>query len=498
MREEDDVALARARKRIGTTLRGKYRLDRVIGMGGMATVYAATHRNGREVAVKLLHPELALNTDLIARFVREGYVANAVKHRGAVDVLDDDVTEEGTPFLVMELLHGESLEALAERGRVPVDAIVGFAIQALDVLAAAHARGVVHRDIKPANLFLTQEGQLKVLDFGIARLRDIASSAVTHTGMMLGTPAFMSPEQASGQTSAVGPHTDLWAVGAMMFTLASGVPIHEGDNAHQVLIRAATTPARSLAAVLPGAPAALVTAVDRALAFEPAARWPSAAQMRDALQALPRAGAPSTPAQPELADTVRAEVPSAPDLVGTARMPHAPAPPVVRAVTAAELITAEPVAMAPPPPDRRANASSTRVVLAFVIPFTLVVVGGLAVVLANRDRVTPSVAEPSADAPAVTTSLPVTAEAVDAAPLESSATVAPVVSARRASGATTTSAMQPARVDPPPASATPARSAAVPPATSSSVGPPKSSSAACNPPFETDPQGHKRWKRECL
>src|SRR5580704_6304980 len=160
--------------RVGTVLRGKYRLDRVIGAGGMAVVYKATHRNHAEFAVKMLHPELSIREDIRSRFLREGYTANAVKHAGAVRVVDDDVAEDGAAFLVMELLDGISAEDLwfeCER-RIPLRAVIAIAHQLLDVLASAHDKSIVHRDIKPANLFVTRLGDVKVLDFGIARLRD--------------------------------------------------------------------------------------------------------------------------------------------------------------------------------------------------------------------------------------------------------------------------------------------------------------------------------------
>src|SRR5580704_13573042 len=132
--------------RVGTVLRGKYRLDRVIGAGGMAVVYKATHRNHAEFAVKMLHPELSIREDIRSRFLREGYTANAVKHSGAVLVVDDDVAEDGAAFLVMELLDGISCEDLVERPgeKVSPDEASAILIQFLDVLAAAHANGIVH------------------------------------------------------------------------------------------------------------------------------------------------------------------------------------------------------------------------------------------------------------------------------------------------------------------------------------------------------------------
>lgn len=283
----DSETVQRAERRLGTVLRGKYRLDRVLGVGGMAIVYAATHRNQKQFAVKVLHPELSLNADLRGRFLREGYAANSVKHAGALAVLDDDTAEDGAAFLVMELLEGASVEELWEQNnsQLPLAPVLGMAHQALDVLAAAHANGIVHRDIKPANLFLTYDGVVKVLDFGIARVRDAAASnaQATGAGILLGTPAFMAPEQALGRASELDSRTDLWAMGATLFTLLSGRPVHTGETGSEVLIRAATTAAQSLADVAPGTPASVVGLIDRALSYEKGKRWPGAEAMRDAV-----------------------------------------------------------------------------------------------------------------------------------------------------------------------------------------------------------------------
>jgi eukaryotic-like serine/threonine-protein kinase len=278
----------RANGRLGTVLRGKYRIDRVLGVGGMAVVYVATHRNQKQFAVKMLHPELSMRQEIRQRFLREGYAANSVKHPGAVAVLDDDTAEDGAAFLVMELLEGEEVEAMWEKrqGHLPAVQVLGIAFQLLDVLAAAHSRGIVHRDIKPANLFVTHEGQLKVLDFGIARVRDLAAGGAhaTGTGVMLGTPAFMSPEQALAKASEIDALTDIWAVGATMFSLFTGRTVHEGETVPQMIVKVATVPAPSLGSVAPHAPAPLVAVVDRALAFDKRARWQTAAEMRDAVR----------------------------------------------------------------------------------------------------------------------------------------------------------------------------------------------------------------------
>jgi serine/threonine-protein kinase len=273
-------------QRVGTVVVGKYTLDRVIGIGAMAAVYAATHRNQAEFAVKMLHPELSVREDIRTRFLREGYIANSVKHPGAVRVVDDHVTEDGAAFLVMELLDGTTVEDLWFKGdrHIPLRPALAMAHQLLDVLAAAHTKGIVHRDVKPANLFVTETGEVKVLDFGIARLRDATVHAITQAGAMLGTPAFMAPEQARGQSKEVDGQTDVWAVGATIFALVSGHLVYEAESATMLLLKVGTTPARSLKTVAEDVPEPIIALVDRALAFEKSSRWESAMAMREALE----------------------------------------------------------------------------------------------------------------------------------------------------------------------------------------------------------------------
>jgi serine/threonine protein kinase len=277
----------RAHGRVGAILGRKYRLDRLLGMGGMAAVYAATHCNNKNrVAIKLLHAELSVHGDIRARFLREGYLANSVGHPGAVRVLDDDVAEDGAVFLVMELLDGETLGRRLDRsgGKLEAADVAAIALQLCDVLAAGHARKIVHRDIKPENVFVTSRGEVRVLDFGIARLHDGgASDSSTRTGQMVGTPAFMAPEQARGRSEEIGTHTDVWAVGATMFTSLTGRFVHEARTNNEFMILAATQPATAIADVAPDVPPRLAAIVDRALAFERGARFADAAAMKQAL-----------------------------------------------------------------------------------------------------------------------------------------------------------------------------------------------------------------------
>jgi len=277
-----DEILLQAESRVGRTLKDKWTLERLLGIGGMASVYAATHRNQKRVAIKMLHPELSFNAAVRQRFLREGYVANTVQHPGAVSVDDDDVSEDGCAFLVMELLDGETLDARWARKerRLPPGEVLALMDRVLDTLAAAHARGIVHRDLKPENLFLTRDAQVKVLDFGIARVRELSGATKTQTGSLMGTPTFMPPEQARGRWGEVDAQSDLWAVGATMFTLLTGEFVHEAGTVNEALVLAVTQPARSLGALRPELPSAVIDFVDRALAYDKHARWPDALAMQ--------------------------------------------------------------------------------------------------------------------------------------------------------------------------------------------------------------------------
>jgi serine/threonine-protein kinase len=290
MDDREASLIRRAEERVGTVLRDKWTLERLLGVGGMASVYAARHRNGKLGAVKLLHLELSLHQDWRERFLREGYVANHVGHPGVVSVLDDDVLEDGSVFLVMELLEGEPADLRAERQpweRLDPRQVVWIADRVLDVLDAAHAKGIVHRDIKPENIFLTHSGQVKVLDFGIARLRERpAGTTATRTGATMGTPAYMPPEQALGNNHQIDGRTDIWALGATMFSLLTGRYVHQADTANKLLLAAMTKPAPPIRSILPELSPALAWIVDRALAFEQHDRFQTAGEMQQALRAL--------------------------------------------------------------------------------------------------------------------------------------------------------------------------------------------------------------------
>jgi eukaryotic-like serine/threonine-protein kinase len=279
-----------AQERIGTVLDEKWTLERALGSGGMGAVYAARHRNGARGAVKVLHPELARRVDVRERFLREGYAANRVEHRGAVRVLDDQIIkegpDEGTAYLVMELLEGESLEERIERGPPLTEPeLLAVLDDVLAVLEAAHEHGVVHRDLKPANLFLNRDPagpRVKVLDFGLARLEELHSG--TSAGLALGTPSFMAPEQASGRQTEIDARCDIFAVGATAFMILANRGVHEAEGVLELVARMGTLPAPKLRQIAPHVSETVAAIIDRALEFEREDRYPSAAAMRADVQ----------------------------------------------------------------------------------------------------------------------------------------------------------------------------------------------------------------------
>ena len=270
---------------VGRILGDRWKIVREIGSGGTATVYEAVHRNGRRVAIKVLRPELLGNRAARKRFESEGYAANRVQHPHAVAVLDDGQEADGTVFLVMELLDGNTLTTPLREGRALPLVVVGMVgMRVLDVLAAAHDHGVVHRDVKPGNIFVTRDGQIKLLDFGVAHVGErFGMSVITKAGATIGTPEFMAPEQAAGRVDDVDALTDIWAVGATIFQLLTRRLVHEVPAGKNAIIVAATTPAPPLRSLAPHISEELAQVVDRALAFERSQRWPNARAMRQAL-----------------------------------------------------------------------------------------------------------------------------------------------------------------------------------------------------------------------
>ncbi len=273
--------------RVGAVIKGKWTLDGLLGVGGMAAVYSASHRNGQRAALKILHADFSREKPICERFLREAYVSNKVNHSATVQILDDDVTEQGEPFLIMELLLGETVrDAWKKCGRtMPIGRVLQICERVVDCLSSCHAIGVIHRDLKPANIFITSDGEIKVLDFGVAQMRD-ATAERTATGTALGTPAYMSPEQAMGLVDQLDGRADLFSVGAMMHALVTGHRINNGRTEQEALVMAATKPAPSVVRLAPHLPIDLIKVIDKALAWDRRNRFQDAREMQRALTEL--------------------------------------------------------------------------------------------------------------------------------------------------------------------------------------------------------------------
>lgn len=277
-----------ARRRVGEVLDDRYELRGVLGVGMTGTVYEAWHRYlSRPVAVKVMHPQLVSDDTAVARFLREAKAVAKLGHPAIVEVLDAGETVDRWPYVVLELLSGGSLGAALERGPLPPDEVIAIGIDLLEGLAAAHDAGIVHRDIKPDNIFLLdppRASRVKILDFGVAKNLDPggSSAVLTKPGATLGTPSYMSPEQARAEP--IDPRTDLWSAGSVLFHAAVGHPPFVERSVPAMLLKLVTQRPPRLASVCPGAPAALVRAVDGALEPAVAERWQSAREMAAALR----------------------------------------------------------------------------------------------------------------------------------------------------------------------------------------------------------------------
>ncbi len=275
-------------ERVGTILAEKYLLVRMLGEGGMGVVFEGRHEfTRRRVAVKLLHPHLSQREDMVARFMREARAAASLDHRNVVDVLDMGREADGAAYLVLEFLHGEPMSELLEReGALSADDAAAMLLPIMEALCLAHERGIVHRDIKPENIFLALDNDTgnevaKLLDFGIAKLDD--GSRSTATGQAMGTPAYMAPEQATNAAD-VGPQADVWSMGVLWFEALTRRLPYPAESSIQSLSMLMLRDPDRLSEVAPDLPRSITLAVERALARDCAARWPTMAAFLDALR----------------------------------------------------------------------------------------------------------------------------------------------------------------------------------------------------------------------
>ena len=214
---------------VGSVIAGTYKIEALLGRGGMGAVFLASHQRlaGKQVAIKILHTEVE-GTDAAARFKREAEIAARLNHPNIVGVIDYNVAPDGTPYLVLDYLEGETLAQRIARGPLPLDQVVSIVRQVGSALAAAHRAGIVHRDLKPQNIFLVPtevDGRMveiaKVLDFGISKIRG-SQTVKTQDSALLGTPQYMAPEQATGQHASIDERTDVFAFGAIVYEMLSG------------------------------------------------------------------------------------------------------------------------------------------------------------------------------------------------------------------------------------------------------------------------------------
>jgi serine/threonine-protein kinase len=275
---------------IGQTLYDKYRIDRLVGKGGMGQVFEGFHLLiGRRVAIKILLPEVAASEAGNARFAAEARAAASINNPHILDVLDAGSLPDGSRFMVSEFLDGEPLEARLARGPLTVQETAVITLQLLDGLAAAHRAGITHRDLKPDNIFLSckagRRDFVKIIDFGISKFAPSAEEAMrmTTTGVVLGTPQYFSPEQARGER--VDPRSDLYSAGAIMYRCIAGHVPFAADTVQALLFRIALQNAPPLAAIIRGLDPAFSALTEKAMAKDPATRFQTADEMSHAVKA---------------------------------------------------------------------------------------------------------------------------------------------------------------------------------------------------------------------
>ena len=281
---------------IGQVLADKYMIRSILGTGGMGTVFEARHTTiGRVVAIKVLRPE-SNNPVSVKRFQQEAWAAGSIGHPNLCEVSDLGSLPDGRPYLVMERLYGQTLaELVDERGKLPVEEAVHIIMQVLAGLAAVHLRGIVHRDIKPENVFLSQRQGFptitKLLDFGVSKVMVAApgdewddKSALTKTGMVMGTPYYVSPEQARAMKDLDG-RTDLYSCGVVLYLILTGALPFTAEHFHALLLKIVRGGARPPRELRPDIPPALEAVIQKSMAVDRNERFPTASDMGRALDA---------------------------------------------------------------------------------------------------------------------------------------------------------------------------------------------------------------------
>lgn len=332
-------------ERLGTLIAGRYRLHEILGRGGTGVVFEASHTwTGRRVAVKLLKPEYARDVSLVRRFLQEARTAAGLDHPHVVQVLDMGNDRDGTVYLVLELLEGESLSRKLERDKVLTSqTALNLLVPVMEALTLAHEQGIIHRDLKPDNVFLKRGPNgmhvPKLLDFGMAKMIDAAWGSATQSGTLVGTPFYMSPEQAEGKKDQ-GPASDVWSMGVILYRCLSGdLPFFASTPTALLLAIVQNTP-KPLRELAPSVPEPISAVVDRAITADREVRY---ADVRAMLKALKHAAGEAGLKWPE---PMRHERPS--------ERPFDPGPPSNGPEITQKIVIGEDIEDdAPPPPQRR-------------------------------------------------------------------------------------------------------------------------------------------------
>jgi len=422
--------------RIATVIGGKYRVEGLLGEGGMGVVIAATHLLLKQpVAIKILLSEAAREPANRERFKREARAAAHIQSDHVVRVDDIGALDDGTPYMVMEHLEGESLETRLARGSMEAQRASQIALQIAEALIEAHRIGIIHRDLKPANVFLPERADgslhIKVLDFGIAKLID--EEDLTKTSVLLGSPMYMSPEQMTSPRD-VDARSDIWSLGVLMFEMISGVRPFDGEALPEVCSKVLNANPAPLASLTPGLPPSLIDVVMRCLARDPAERYQSMSELASALRSLPTVSPATLPTvspaiEPHGHDTTIPTTLASAELVATTML--ASVPPF--ALTAeADQLTQDwqpelPPVSSSPRPNRRRRLPRAIAASIFSLALLLLIVASVQRLGRSAGTSAKSTAKPGAAAAATSpkTAAPNSAASTAAAPNESSPAARP-------------------------------------------------------------------------
>ena len=265
----------------------RYRIIRKIAEGGMSVIYEAQHiKLMRQFALKGLLPMLARSEEAQERFQREAELIGGLRHPNVIDISDWVYLPDGTPAMVLEFLHGNSLLVRLQRGQMAWDAIARIGDQTMSALALAHRNGITHRDLKPENIFISIDDSgdecVKLLDFGVSKLRGVGQLSMVHK--MMGTPAYMSPEQASNQNDLVGPSTDVWAMGAILYEMATQRTAFQADDIAETLSLIVNSSAYPIGMLRADASRSFVDLIERAMSRDPEKRIQTIEELRTGLR----------------------------------------------------------------------------------------------------------------------------------------------------------------------------------------------------------------------